>query len=113
MRIIIKDGIILTMDAQNRILKEGTLVIDGDQIIEVSNDSNLPRHGTDKVINAKNKLVTPGFINTHTHVCEHLSRGLYPDNMISPPWLLEYSMPFTASLTKEDLYLSTLIACIV
>lgn len=112
MRIIIRDGIILTMDAQNRILKEGTLVIDGNQITQVAKVFDFSQHRADKVINAKNKLVMPGLINTHTHVCEHLSRGLYPDDIATLPWLLKYSMPFTAALTKEDLYLSSLVACI-
>jgi 5-methylthioadenosine/S-adenosylhomocysteine deaminase len=54
-------------DGEHRILENGCIVIEDNEIIHVGKDFD----GTvDKTIDASNRVVTPGFINTHTHLAE-------------------------------------------
>ncbi|TVR76801.1 MAG: amidohydrolase, partial [Sphaerobacteraceae bacterium] len=54
-------------DGEHRILEDGCIVLEGNEIIHVGKDFD----GTvDKTIDATNRVITPGFINTHTHLAE-------------------------------------------
>ena len=50
---------------EHRLLENGCLVIENDNIIFVGRDFDGP---VDEHIDAKNRIVTPGLINTHTHL---------------------------------------------
>jgi len=46
------------------------------------------------VLNAGGCVVMPGYINTHVHTFEHLSRGLIPDDLSTFDWAVHYARPF-------------------
>lgn len=63
--ILIKNAdYIVTMDVKRRILRNATLYIEENRIVEV--DSK--RQKADRVIDARGMVVFPGFINTHLHI---------------------------------------------
>ncbi|MFH1293562.1 MAG: S-adenosylhomocysteine deaminase, partial [Pseudomonadota bacterium] len=59
--IIIKNGTILTMDAENSILETGFLYIEGDTISHIG-ESDEKAFEAPKVIDAKGGLVLPGLV---------------------------------------------------
>jgi len=65
-RTLIKASHIIAYDGkQHRYLKDGVVVYEGDTIIQVGKKFD----GTvDNVIDATNKVVTPGLVNTHIHM---------------------------------------------
>jgi len=65
----------------------------------------------DKVINGKNKVALPSFINGHTHAAMALFRG-YADDMPLKHWLEGKIWPLEAKLTEEDVYWGTKLACL-
>jgi 5-methylthioadenosine/S-adenosylhomocysteine deaminase len=67
-RIRIDAGMIVGFQhGEHRILEDGCIVIERNEIIHVGKDFE----GTvDRTIDASNRVVTPGFINTHTHLAE-------------------------------------------
>jgi 5-methylthioadenosine/S-adenosylhomocysteine deaminase len=57
--------IVAYQDGEHRLLEDGYLVIEGNQIIHVGKD--FDGHA-DQTIDATNRVITPGFINTHSHL---------------------------------------------
>ena len=66
--LIIKNGIIVSLDKDCRIIKDGEIVIQGNKIIDVGKTSEINKmYKADATINAHGKMIIPGFCNTHMH----------------------------------------------
>jgi len=73
---LLKSDIIVALDQNDRILKEGYIIVEDDRIIEMGLQKNLEgRRKFDDVVELKNRLVMPGLINAHTHTPMTLFRG--------------------------------------
>jgi 5-methylthioadenosine/S-adenosylhomocysteine deaminase len=101
--ILIKDATIIA----NKIIK-GSLLIQNDKIVEISNKIGL--NDADEVINAEGKVLIPGLVNTHTHLSMTLMRGL-ADDMPLETWLNDHIWPVEAELDGEHCYAGALLAC--
>ncbi|MEM3522117.1 MAG: amidohydrolase, partial [Candidatus Bathyarchaeia archaeon] len=112
MSILIKNGIILTLDKNNKIIKNGSVFIDDGKIVEVGKTEEFSKkYNPEKILNAKWKLVMPGFINTHTHMVYGLIRGLGSD-LVLLEWLKKFTWPCLANINEDDAYFATLLGCI-
>jgi 5-methylthioadenosine/S-adenosylhomocysteine deaminase len=74
MSIIIKDAWIVTQNKDREIIK-GNIYMEDNKIAEIGN-VNLE---ADYTLDARNKIVMPGLINTHTHVAMTDMRGIADD----------------------------------
>lgn len=73
---------ILTVDPQRRIIRDGSIVIDGQRISQVGKARELAAVPADRVIDAREMVVTPGFYNGHMHISyAHAVRGIFPDDV--------------------------------
>jgi cytosine/adenosine deaminase-related metal-dependent hydrolase len=59
--------IVAFQDGQHRILRDGCLVVEDDEILHVGTTYDGP---VDRVVTAPDRIITPGFINTHAHLDE-------------------------------------------
>lgn len=108
--ILIKNGVILTMDYDNTKISRGGLAIKGDQIMAVENAENLESWQSQKIIDAKGGIIMPGLINVHTHAAMTLFRGL-ADDLPLMTWLKDYIFPAEARLNFEKVNKGALLAC--
>ena len=102
--LLITGGTIVTMDADRRVIENGFLAVNGDTIVSMGPSSAMayPKGLIAKqTIDAKGKLVLPGFINGHTHVPMVLMRGLI-DDVTLDDWLRKYIFPAEARNVTED-----------
>ncbi len=106
--IIIKNAYVLTMDPEMGDLKNGTVVIEDGKITEIAEKT---KESAETVIDAKNSVVMPGLVNTHTHAAMTLFRG-YADDLQLADWLEGHIWPAEAKLTAEDVYKGSLLACL-
>lgn len=109
-RILVRNGLIITMDNSRRIITDGAVAIEGSKIVAVDKSSKLAAFGADKVIDAKGNVVVPGFVDTHHHHRESLARGMADDVFL--PVLCERLYPFDAAISEQDMYLSAMLSCI-
>src|SRR5688500_8984392 len=117
--VLIRDAdYILTLDSRRRILTRHSLLIEGGRIAEVGPSAALDAtqlsrvRERGRVIEARGRLLLPGYVNTHVHTFEHLSRGLIPDDLATYAWARDYARPFYASLSEEEAYLGASLACL-
>jgi imidazolonepropionase len=53
---------------KNDILENAYLIIKDENIYEYGKMENLPKYRFDETINIENRIITPGFIDSHTHL---------------------------------------------
>ena len=64
--LIIKNANLITMAKDNYV--NGSIVVDGEKIIEVGKNIDLKKYKNAKVIDALGKFVTPGLVDPHCHI---------------------------------------------
>ncbi len=110
MRLLIKNGIIVTMDSSRRIVRDGAVAVEGDTIAAVDKASKLVDFPADRVIDAEGNIIMPGFVDTHHHHWETIPRGIADDVPLHV--LTERLYPFGVAVSEEDVYLSAMLSCI-
>ena len=71
--LLLKNVTVITLDAENRIFTGDVLVVD--DCIAAFN----PSVQADEVIDATGRVLLPGFVQTHIHLCQTLFRGAADD----------------------------------
>lgn len=99
----------VTMDAEDRILRDAAIVTASERIVYVGVTAGapVPKAG-DTVIDGTGMVAIPGLINTHTHLAMTLFRGA-ADDLPLMTWLQEKIWPVEAHLTEEDVYWASLL----
>jgi 5-methylthioadenosine/S-adenosylhomocysteine deaminase len=72
----------------------------------------VKKYSPEKIIDAQNKIVLPGLIDSHVHLANEGPKGFIPDNIPAIPWITDWVHPMTRIMTPEDEYylaLSTII----
>jgi len=79
--ILLKNGIIVTMNPNREVIKNGYLVITGDKIYKLGEMKTLNRsdYEVDQVIDCKNKVIMPGLIDAHGHGGHSLLKTIASD----------------------------------
>lgn len=101
---VLTGGTVLTMDCDDRLIQSADIRIVGRRITAIGDAGSLARPG-DQVIDCRETLITPGFVNTHTHACAALFRGLCED-LPRSAWRDGYSVRNQGRFQKEDYLLS-------
>lgn len=102
MNILIKNALILTMD-KNMSKFKGNIFIKDDRIEKISYDTIIGDF--DKTIEAEGKVVLPGFVQPHVHLCQTLFRGT-ADDMELLDWLKLRIWPLEGAHDAESIYTS-------
>ena len=105
--ILIKNAVILDPNTDYDGQKD--LLIKNDLISEISD--NISEKNVDKIIDAKDKILLPGFINTHTHLSMTLFRGL-ADDLALDEWLNDNIWPMEANLNGNYCYIGALLGAV-
>lgn len=109
--LLIKNGLLVTLDRQNRFIESGNLYIEGNRIVAVG-DFAADLHRPDRVIDANGRPVLPGLINAHHHLYSTFARGFTPpgetarnfEQILSRLW-----WKLDRALDEDDVYYSSLL----
>ena len=102
-------AVTVTMDDQRQEIKYGGLFIRDNVIEQVGPTDSLPETA-DTVLDLTDHIVLPGFVNTHHHMYQTLTRALAQE-MDLFSWL-KTLYPIWANLSDEAIYISTKTALI-
>jgi cytosine/adenosine deaminase-related metal-dependent hydrolase len=92
---------VLTVDRDDRVMRNASVVIENDRITEVSSRANALA-SFDAVIDGRRYGMTPGFIDSHVHLGETLSRAVFPDQLPTMDWVFNWAKPFYAYTDARD-----------
>jgi cytosine/adenosine deaminase-related metal-dependent hydrolase len=105
--IVIRNGIVLTMNKNHEIIENGMVVIQDSRIIAVGAEVTLGDYPGFKVIDADGGIVIPGLINTHSHLPMIAVRGLGENGVRDR--LYDYFFPLEKNmLSCEFIYYATI-----
>ncbi len=119
MTIRFENGIVVTLGRDNKVLWNGSVVTDGDQITAVGDTPEMRESFPDaEVVDCSGKIILPGFICAHHHFYSTMARGMAPpgepaSNFVEILQRLWWKLD--KALSEEDITLSTqipLIECI-
>lgn len=107
MSILIKNISYLDIE-EEKIVDKADIFIEENKIKKIGKDLDVQ---ADQVLDGENKLLTPGFVNAHTHLGMSYFRN-YADDLALMDWLENEIWPIEAKLNAEDIYWSSLLSII-
>lgn len=109
MNILIKNCNLISMDEAHKKIEYGIDILIANEKIDKI-DYNIEVTTDYKVIDATNKYVLPGLINTHSHIGMAIFRESV-DGYKTQDWLTQKIWPIEDKLVEEDVYKSCLLSC--
>jgi 5-methylthioadenosine/S-adenosylhomocysteine deaminase len=112
-RYLIRGGAVMSMDAAVGDFTRADVLVDGKKIIAVGPNLNA---GGAAVIDARGRIVMPGFIDTHHHLFETALRSFLADGLlfdgldanITQNYFQKILLTFAPVYRPKDVYISTL-----
>jgi len=100
-RLTLENCTVVTVDACDRIIADGKVVIEGGVIKAVGASRDIKAQG--ETVDLRGRLLMPGLINAHTHSPAAVLRG-FADDYFLRDWLVNYIWPAEKHLTAEYAY---------
>ena len=108
--ILLKNArLLITMNDAGDTIPDGALFVRDRVIAWLGATDEIPDEyrTADRIIDAHDKVVLPGLVNTHHHLYQTLTRALAPDSALFP-WL-KTLYPIWARMDGEAVYISALV----
>lgn len=110
--LLVKNAQIVTMDTQRRVLNQAALAVTNDVICAIGPTEELEKKYSAAItLDATNKVVFPGFINTHSHLFQVLLKGLGRDKLLFD-WLDSSVRPAIRCITPQRAKIGALVGCL-
>lgn len=103
MNTVITGATVVTMDGQRRELADGHVVVEDNRISAVG-AGPAPYVPGARIVDGRGCLVTPGFVNTHQHLYQWVTRGLAADATLFE-WLTTL-YPVWAGIDEESVHVA-------
>ncbi len=104
---------VLTVDKDDTVIRNAAVVIHDDRFVDIGPTADiLQRHSReafDRIVDGSLIGLCPGFIDSHVHLSETLSRAVFPDNLNTREWVFHWAKPFYAHVSEEDEYWGALM----
>lgn len=107
---LFKNGLVITMDKENKIIPHGNILVEGDSITSITTSINPVEDSSIQIIDASDMMILPGMINSGLAPLSIFYRGIpFEPTTNSDFWInIKGSQPI--SFLQELTYWSTLLA---
>lgn len=113
-KMLVGNGYVVTFGADNKVIENGAVLIDGDKIVKVGDFETMKtQEAYDEFIDARGHVIMPGMVNCHMHLYSTFARGMdlktneppanFPQILEKLWWRLD------KTLNQEDVYYSSMI----
>jgi cytosine/adenosine deaminase-related metal-dependent hydrolase len=110
-RILIKGGLVLSVDRQVGDFARADVLIEDGKIREVRPDIALSDNAA-AVIDATNRIVIPGFVDTHSHSYQGLLRNILANGVLNPDYNRDIQSNLTPAYLASDAYMGVLLCAL-
>jgi len=107
-RLLIKGGVVLSLDRRVGDFAQADVLIEDGKIREVRPNITVAPDAA-AVIDAGNRIVIPGFIDTHCHSYQGLLRNIMPNGLLNPDYNRDVQMVLTPAYEPDDAYAGELV----
>lgn len=108
--LLVTADIVLTQDAERRIIKDGAVAVGGGRILAIGTREGAAGVTAGERLVLGPALLMPGLVNAHTHVAMTIFRGL-ADDLPLMDWLNKEIFPRERRLTREIVEMGALLGC--
>ena len=105
-RILLKGGVVLTMDPALGDFERADVLIEGSKIAAVG--PNLTASAA--VVDASGMIVMPGFVDTHRHIWQGQLRNLLPNGRLQPDYMRDIGGAARSVYRPEDVHAGNLLS---
>jgi 5-methylthioadenosine/S-adenosylhomocysteine deaminase len=106
-RLLIRGGVVLTFDRQVGDFARADVLIEDGKIRAVAPDLGVSTDAA-AVIDAANRIVLPGFIDTHHHFYQGLLRNILTNGLLNPDYNRDIQATLTPAYAPADAYAGVL-----
>lgn len=102
--LLIKGATVITLNNKNQVF-DGDVYVENGRIGALGDSLAGTKYKAAEVIDAHDRVLLPGFVQTHVHLCQTLFRGA-ADDLSLIDWLTRRVWPMEAAHTPESVYAS-------
>jgi 5-methylthioadenosine/S-adenosylhomocysteine deaminase len=110
-RILLKGGVVMTLDRQIGDFAQADVLIEDGRIREVR-PGIVASPDSAAVIDAANRIVMPGFIDSHHHCYQGILRNILANGLLNPDYNRDISNKLTAVYGPDDVYAGVLVSAL-
>ena len=110
-RILLKGGVVLTLDPQVGDFAQADVLIEDGKISAVRPNIAVPEE-TAAVVDAANRILIPGFVDTHSHSYQGILRGIMTNGVLDPDYNRDVQTKLTPVFQPDDVYAGVLMTAI-
>jgi 5-methylthioadenosine/S-adenosylhomocysteine deaminase len=106
-RIVLKGGVVLTLDRQVGDFAEADVLIADSKVREVRPNIAISSDAA-AIVDASNRIIVPGFIDTHSHSYQGILRNILANGRVDPDYNRDIIGKLTPAYTADDAYVGML-----
>ena len=101
--LLLKGATLITCDPADRVISDGAIGIAGDRLAYVGTAAGLPADASAaRTLDLVGRVITPGFVNVHTHAILSMVRGVAEDLGFAPAYTP--GIPHGHDVTPDEAY---------
>jgi cytosine/adenosine deaminase-related metal-dependent hydrolase len=102
-RVLLKGGVVLTLDRQIGDFARADVLIEDGKIRDIRPDIAVSGDAA-AVVEASNRIIVPGFIDTHSHSYQGILRNILANGRVDPDYNRDVIGKLTPAFTPADAY---------